>query len=328
MTRRELLKVGLPAAALLAGGGFVAASHDSTASDPADLPETSRILEVQGKRVHADVGGSQTTGAPTIILIHGASGNLHDMTFSLAPRLRQTHHVVAFDRPGLGHSEPLHDKGETPREQARHLAAAARKLGVERAIVVGHSYGGAVALAFALEAPDLTAGVVSLAGAAMPWPGELGSWYSFASSAVGAQLVIPVLSRLVPSSFIRKSIQGVFAPNVVPEGYPEHLGLDLATAPQALVTNARQVGSLKPRLREMSKHYNGITAPIEIIHGEADDTVPLAVHSVPLSETAPNARLQRLKGVGHMIHHAAEDETVAAIRRALSRSGIPAADSA
>ncbi|WP_417693159.1 alpha/beta fold hydrolase [Roseibium sp.] len=302
---------------LLASAAGMAMSGNSGTASAVGIRE-GRLLQIDGRTVHAVQEGS----GPDVILIHGASGNLRDMTFSLAPRLARTFRVTAFDRPGLGFSEPLHREAETPIEQAQHLAKAASQLGISKAVIVGHSYGGAVALAWGLERPDQAAALVSLAGAAMPWPGDLGAWYGFASSTIGGGLLVPVLSRLTPDSFVDNAVKDVFAPDAVPDGYAAFLGRDLALNSKILVKNARQVGSLKPQLAEMQARYPALDMPLEIVHGIEDDTVPLDVHSIPLSKAAPHARLLKLPGHGHMIHHAAEDDVAAAITSAAGRAGL------
>ncbi|MEM6308379.1 MAG: alpha/beta fold hydrolase, partial [Pseudomonadota bacterium] len=112
-------------------------------------PPIGQFVEIDGVRLHyTDQGSGQA-----IVLIHGASGNLRDFAFDLAPELAKSHRVIAFDRPGLGYSEratPAYDniwtsQAESPQEQAALLIAATRALGVKQPIVVGHSFGGAVA---------------------------------------------------------------------------------------------------------------------------------------------------------------------------------------
>ncbi|NVK36112.1 MAG: alpha/beta hydrolase [Rhodobacteraceae bacterium] len=306
---------GLSAAAL--GLGTAAALIGSRARDD-DKAVPGQSFKVDGRKVHAKISGA----GPDVILIHGASGNLFDMTFDLSQKLATNHRVIAFDRPGMGLSERLNDRGESPREQAMHLAKAADMIGVRKAVIVGHSYGGAVALAWGLERPDQAAGLVSLAGAAMPWPGPLSSWYAIAGSGIGDHLLVPILSRLVPDSYVESAAKGVFAPNPVPDGYADHIRPDLVLAADSIVANARQVGSLKPHLREMSPLYNTLSMPIEILHGKADTTVPAKIHSEPLSQIAPNANLTLLDGIGHMPHHAALEETVKTIERAVARASI------
>lgn len=281
-------------------------------------PPTGQLLDVGGTTVHAHVEGT----GPTVILIHGASGNTRDFTFDLAGRLSDRYRVVAFDRPGLGHTDRLHAEGESPREQARLLDDAAAQLGIGRAVIVGHSYGGAVALAWALERPERVAALVSLAGAANAWEGGLGPWYAIASSQLGGATVVPLISALAPRGQAERAMRSIFAPQPVPAGYADYIGVDLTLRPDTIRANARQVNGLKPHIVEMSRSYGGIDVPLEIVHGDADTIVPLAIHSEPLSRQIAGANLTVLDGVGHMPHHADPEAVVAAIDRAAARAGL------
>ena len=287
-------------------------------SAEARYPPTGPLIEVGGTTVHAHVEGT----GPDVILIHGASGSTRDFTFDLVARLKDRYRVIAFDRPGLGHTGRLPGWSETPAEQAALLDAAAAELGVGRAVIVGHSYGGAVALAWALDRPDRAAAVVSLAGAAHPWEGELGLWYQVTSTRLGGATVVPLVAALAPRSVAERTVAAIFAPQPVPEGYVAHVGVELTLRPETLRANARQVNGLKPHVRAMAARYPGLAQPVEILHGDADTIVPLATHSEPLARLAPNARLTILPGVGHMPHHADPEAAVAAIDRAAERAGL------
>jgi pimeloyl-ACP methyl ester carboxylesterase len=72
--------------------------------------------------------------------------------------------VIAFDRPGFGYSERPRSTIWTPQAQARLLHHALQQLGVDSAIVLGHSWGTLVALSMALEVPDFVRGLVLLSG--------------------------------------------------------------------------------------------------------------------------------------------------------------------
>jgi pimeloyl-ACP methyl ester carboxylesterase len=281
-------------------------------------PPTGPLLDIGGTTVHAHVEGS----GPTVILIHGASGNSRDFSFDLSRRLADRYRVVAFDRPGLGHTDRLHTAGESPQEQARLLDAAAKELGISRAVIVGHSYGGAVALAWALERPERVAAIVSLAGAANEWEGGLGPWYAIASSQIGGATVVPLIAALAPRGRAESAIGTIFAPQPVPEGYADYIGVDLTLRPDTIRANARQVNGLKPHIVAMSRRYGEIDVPLEIVHGDQDTIVPLAIHSKPLARQIRGANLTVLEGVGHMPHHAQPGAVVAAIDRAASRAGL------
>ena len=270
--------------------------------------------------MHVHVSGPE--GAPAVVLLHGASGNGRDYTFDLAGRLAPRYRVAAFDRPGLGHTPALHARGESPEEQAVLLDAAAEALGLGRAVIVGHSYGGAVAMAWALARPARCAGIVSLAGATMPWPGGLGPWYAIASSALGGATVVPLVSRLATPSVIRRAIAAVFEPQAPPPGYAAHIGVGLTLRPATLRANARQLNVLKPHIRAMAARYPALDLPVEVVHGARDTIVPVQIHGARMAERIAGARLTLLDGVGHMPHHADPAAAVAAIDRVADRAGL------
>ncbi len=151
----------------LALGGCAAVSRTEIARR---WPPIGRIIDVDGTPVHVWEKGS---GTP-VVLIHGASGNLRDWTFSLAERIARRRRVIAFDRPGFGYSGRIADRGWDPAVQAGLLQRASAMLGATKPVIVGHSWGGAVVMAWAATLPGTARGVVSLAGATMPWGGNLG----------------------------------------------------------------------------------------------------------------------------------------------------------
>jgi pimeloyl-ACP methyl ester carboxylesterase len=300
-----------------------AAAREASARE--NYPPSGQIVSLPEADIHLHVSGA----GPDVVLIHGASGSLRDFTFDLAGRLAQDYRVIAVDRPGHGWStRPLDYQGvlntaaEPPELQARLLREAVAEVGVTRPVIVGHSYGAAVALAWALDAPDETAGLVLMGGASMPWPGELDRFYRLNASLAGSALVIPVLTAFAPRSRIETSTARIFDPQPMPAGYLEHFGPLRSLSRSSMRANAQQVNSLRPHLVEMEKRYPRLEVPVELLHGTADTTVPLDIHSEPIAEILPNAVLSRLEGTGHMPHHARPEETVAAIGRVAARAGL------
>lgn len=286
----------------------------------ARYPPLGRIVDVDGTPVHALMRGS----GPDLVLIHGASGNLRDFSFDLIDRLSERYRVIAFDRPGLGWTGDLGSANVSPLAQADLLRAAAAQLGVRSPIVLGHSYGGAVAMGWALRDPQGTPAIVLLAGATYPWPDEadLGPWYPFITSGFGTHVAVPLISAFVPEARIEDAIAGIFAPNPVPDGYNDYVGAGLSLRRDSFIANARQVDGLKPYLARMAPDYPRLTQPIEIIHGARDRIVGLDYHARRMVADLPNARLTVLDGVGHMPHHAAPEAVIAAIDRAARRAGL------
>jgi pimeloyl-ACP methyl ester carboxylesterase len=253
------------------------------------------------------------------VLIHGASGSLRDMTFALRDRLTDRYRVIVLDRPGLGHSDPLPE--QSLRAQARHIAAGMAQLGVTDPVVVGQSYGGAVALAWALEdgLPLTPRALVLVGSPSQPWPGKLGLWYRVTSTPLGRALAIPPVAAFVPDSYVRRTMETVFAPAPVPAGYADWIGTPLILRRATQRVNTAQVNSLRAELVTLQPRYPGLTLPVELIHGSADTIVPLDIHSAPLSRLLPNGRLTVIEGAGHMPHHSHPNMVIAAIDRAALR---------
>ncbi|MBR3370867.1 MAG: alpha/beta hydrolase [Rhodobacteraceae bacterium] len=279
-------------------------------------PEGAFVTLPEG-RIHAIIRGQ----GPDLVMIHGANGNARDFSFDLIDRMAGDFRVIALDRPGFGFSDDFGGP-EGPVEQADILRAAVAQLDVDRPIVLGHSYGGAVALAWALRAEGDVAGLTLLAPASHPWPGDLGLWYRISASALGQYVVLPLVARLAPASAVESTLEGVFAPNPVPDGYLDHLGRDLTLRASQLSLNAQQVNSLKAYVDGMAAGYSALTLPIEVVHGTADETVGMTIHSERLEQDVESANLTRLDGVGHMPHHARPDAVAQAILRTAKRAGL------
>ena len=291
----------------------------------AEYPAKGERLDIDGMKVHAQVFGA----GPNLVLIHGASGNTRDFTFSLTEQLKDRYRVIVFDRPGLGwttqpdgYGRLLEPIGESPRLQASILRKAAAQLGVTNPLVLGHSFGGSVAMAWALEAPEDTAGVVMIGAVSHPWPGDLHWQYPVNASIPGGLIVVPLVSAFAPGGYVDNVVASIFAPQSAPDGYIEHVGTGLTLRRSALRANARQVNNLRPHVVEMAPEYPSLTMPIEIVHGDADTIVPMEIHSIPLSERVNSANLTVLEGVGHMPHHSDETAVIAAIDRAAERAGL------
>ncbi len=295
-------------------------SHRAASREAAALaanPAIGQFVQVNDARVHY----TSTGHGPDLILIHGASGNLNDFS-TLIPQLARQYHVIAFDRPGLGYSDPV-PSGETSlRAQAEHLAQAAVLLGARNPLVLGQSYGGAVALAWAAYAPEKPRALILVSAASLPWPGKLDIWYRLTNTSLGAALLPPLVTAYMPATTLDDIVKSVFAPDTMPPDYARTIGAELTIRRQTLRINAAQVNGLRAELVAMAPLYPGITLPVELVHGSADTIVPLAIHSRPLSAILPNATLTVIAGAGHMPHHSHPAEIIAAIDRANASASL------
>ena len=300
-----------------------ARAHEAAAN--AVFPPIGELINVGGVTVHAKVVGS----GPDLVLIHGASGNLRDFTFDMADKLKDKYRVIMFDRPGMGWTDTLpKDAGAwntaaaSPAEQAILLQKAADRLGVTDPIVLGHSYGGAVALAWGLERPEKTKALVLVSAVSEEWQGDLGWQYRLTGSLLGSTVIIPVVTAFIPFGFVQKSIDLIFAPQRAPEGYNSYIGAALALRRPSMRANAQQVNTLLPHIKQMVAQYSQLTMPVEVVHGTADTIVPFDVHAKVLMTQLPNAVLTTLPGIGHMPQHVAQPQVLSAIANAAERAGL------
>ena len=300
-----MLVVGLLALATAVGALLIERQH----------PPAGCLVEVDGGRLHALELGTQNDGVP-IVLLHGASGNLHDMRLGLGQRLARSHRVILIDRPGHGWSARFGgDEDASPSRQAALIAQTLDARGVTRAIIIGHSFAGAIVTAFALDFPERVAALVLLAPVTHPWPGGIAWFYTLAA----APVIGPLFARTIvlPLAFppLQTLAPTVFAPQPMPPDYVRHSALALLLRPAAFVANARDVARLKESVTRQSPRYAEITAPTVIITGDRDTIVSPDIHSRALAATLAHARLIVLPGVGHAVQHIAADLVIAETER-------------
>jgi pimeloyl-ACP methyl ester carboxylesterase len=318
MTLVLRILLGFLAIALVFAAATWWRAHQRTVEAEQTFSPEGGFVDVAGHPVHYF---QQGTG-PDLVLIHGASGNTRDFTFSLVDQLTDRYRVTVFDRPGLGHTPRLAQRGVTLEDQAALLVGASQALGISRPIVLGQSFGGAVAMTWAVRHPDHLSALVNLAGATYPWPGELDALYATMARPVVGPLLAWTIAAWVSEDYIDQAIEGVFAPQSAPEGYADRIGAPLVIRPHGLLANAQQRTDLREELRALTPSYARLTLPIEILHGDADDTVSLTIHSEALARDVPSANLTRLPGIGHMPQHVAQPQVIAAIDRAAQRAGL------
>src|SRR5215831_19617110 len=276
---------------------------------------TGRFVPVAGGRLHVvDLAPAQPSDAPAIVLLHGASGNLEDQRLTLGNALAARHRVILVDRPGHGYSDRPGGKAEaSPGRQAALIAQALARLGVGRAVVVGHSWAGALAAAIALDFPERVAALVLLAPVTHPWPGGI-SWYNrLASTPLIGRLFAEASAFPLGSLMIARAIGNVFEPQLPPADYVRGAATRLVLRPQEFLANAQDVAVLKDFVIAQVARYRTITAPTVIISGDHDATVHIETHARAATMLIPHARLMVLKGIGHMLHHVAAGSIVAAI---------------
>jgi pimeloyl-ACP methyl ester carboxylesterase len=276
-----------------------------------DNPPAGRFIEVDGVRLHYVVHGR---GEP-LVLLHGNGSMIQDFGSSgLLSMASEKYRVIAFDRPGFGHSSRPRGRMWTPQAQADLIHEALRQIGIGPAIVLGHSWGASVAAALALRHPPAVRGlvlasgyyfptaradVVLLSGPAVPVIGDILSY-----------TLAPLLSRAVWPLLMRK----IFGPAPIPAkfgGFPKAM----AVRPSQIRASAAESAFMIPNAMVEREKYQTLKMPVAIVAGQEDRLIPIDEQSARLHAEIAQSTLHRIAGAGHMVHQTAPGAVMSAIER-------------
>jgi pimeloyl-ACP methyl ester carboxylesterase len=282
-------------------------------------PAQGRLVDVAGAKLNIlDLGPRDATGPP-IVMIHGASSNLQVMRRPLGERLAEHHRVILIDRPGHGWSTRAKSKQSSPAMQARMIAEAMEKLGLGPAVVVVHSWSGALGALLALDHPERVVGLVMLAPVAYPWRGGVG-WYN---KVIATPVIGPLLAYTItlPLGYFlaEPGARRVFLPQLMPQDFVANTATLLLLRPREILANARDLVKLKTAVTEQAPRYGDIRVPTLVISGELDKTVTTNIHSRPFAKVAHDVKLIVLPNVGHMIQNAAPELVIQEIEAMIGK---------
>lgn len=271
------------------------------------MQHTRRTLDARG----VSLAYAQTGSGPPVVYIHGALTTLEEGLAGLGPTLSPRFQVTAFDRPGHGESGKDATTGSVWR-QAELITTAMSRLGISRPVVVGHSFGGAVAMAMAILSPEKIAGVVALAPIAFPeprlevallgpraWPMS-GAWLAGMSTVADAVL-LPVMWR------------SMFLPQSMTPDFEEQFPFALAGGYSQVRADGHDALMMMSSLMSAATAYDGCQTPVHVLQGDRDLVVNPAMHGRPLAALLPNGRFTWLPGLGHMAHHFAPEAVADAV---------------
>lgn len=298
-------------AALVTGLGF--SSYQAAAFEK-NNPNIGERIDVGGYRMNSVyVPRPKTADLPTLVFIHGASANLRDQMVAFRSKLEGRADMLFLDRPGLGFSDRGGPQNAYPDGQADAIAALMKKRGIKKAIIISHSFGGAIAATFALNHRDMVAGLLFLSPATHPWPGGIEWYYTATKTPVLGWLFATLIAPPAGLASIDKATKSVFAPNLRPDGYIEETAAYLAIRPNAFRYNAIDIGNLLEYVKRVSPRYKEIKAPTVIITGDADRVVLPEIHSLQLHEDIAGSTLLRIHNLGHKPDYIVTDLAIAAI---------------
>jgi pimeloyl-ACP methyl ester carboxylesterase len=301
----------LALAAALAAAALYAVAQARAAERK--TPPIGRFIDIDGVRLHYIEQGH---GDP-VVLIHGNGTLIQDFTVSgLVDGLSGHHRVIVFDRPGFGYSTRPRSRIWTPLAQAEVLQKALDQLGVERPVVLGHSWGTLVAVALALQFPARVRGLVLTSGYYFPTARlDVPLLSPPAIPVIGDIMrytVSPLLGRLLLPRIIRR----LFEPAPVPERFDRLFPKEMMLRPSQLRAAAADTALMIPAATELQSRYRELKMPTVIVTGADDKIADVGRQSERLYKAIPQSRFVALRGFGHMVHHLAPDEVMKAVERA------------
>lgn len=298
-------------------GYFVLATRRIAAQAEKLVPASGHFVEIAGNRIHYIEAGS---GRP-IVFLHGLGGQLHHFRHTLFERLSGDFRLIALDRPGSGYSVRAAAGTGRLSEQAEVVARFIDALGLEKPLIVGHSLGGAVALATALEHGDKISGLALLSPLthledAVPPAFRL----MYIPSPWRRRLIANTVG--VPRSLkhANQTLDFVFGPQKAPEDYAIEAGGLVGLRPSHLLASLDDFMAIEHDLGRLEARYEELAMPVGVMFGTADRVINYERNGLALQGRIAGLDLELINGMGHMPQFAQPDRVEVFIRRMAAKS--------
>lgn len=311
------LVVALAVAALLVAGYFAHVTRRIARDAESRVPAPGRFVDIDGARIHyVDMG----EGLP-IVLVHGLGGQLFHMMRPLMEQFGDGYRLIAMDRPGSGYSTS--GPGRTGRipEQAAFVARFIEQMQIERPLLVGHSLGGAIALATALDHPRSVAGLALIAPLTRHEPAPPAEFQALAIRSplrrrlIAHTVAVPMSVRAAP-----QTLDFVFGPQKPPADFAVAGGALVGLRPSHFLATSTDLVAVEQDMPGLETRYGELSIPVGILFGTADRVIDHARHGITMKERIPGLDLELLEGVGHMPQYSETARVVAFIRRIADRA--------
>lgn len=233
------------------------------------VPPVGQVQPVPGGMIHYVEMGP--VDAPPIVMIHGLSGQLQHFTYALADLLAPDFRLIILDRPGCGYSTRDHDHLAVLPQQATMIQAFLDIRRIEQPVLCGHSLGGAIALAMALNAPEKIRGLALLAPLTHPVtdPGNFKGLIvhsPFMRRLMAQTVAIPVAQRTADTV-----LEQIFAPTPCPEDFITRAGGALGLRPKSFVAASADMTLASGGIAIQTARYESeLKTPGAVLFGDMD----------------------------------------------------------
>ena len=272
----------------------------------AQLSPKGRITNLEcGSKLHWYEHGQRKPGKPTLLLIHGLAAQAQNFTQFLAPLLAQSHHVVTIDRPGCGMSTRQGAADAEISRQAQMIAQFIEAEQLGRVVVVGHSLGGAIALALALNHGALVGALALIAPLTQKplAPPRVFLGYAITWTSL-RKLLAYTLAVPLSKALFAPSLRMPFWPEQPTPNYldPDGGGGAFIFLPSTFVSTSEDLIASPQGASDIVNRYSELSVPGGVLFGEQDLILNATKHGQGFKNQVPHFDLRLLPKAGHMIH--------------------------
>ena len=304
-----LLFLSIVAVCVIVIAGLVAFSLYVARRVDQALPPQGRFIDIGADRIHYVEYGN----GPPIVFVHGLNGQLRNFAYLHMNALTQTHRVILIDRPGSGHSTRGAGSSASISAQARTVAMFIDAMGLDKPVLVGHSLGGAIALAVGLNHPDSVGRLALIA----PLTHLVDPIDAFAGLLIRSSLVRRIVSLTVATPFAIKGSRAildiVFGPDPVPRDFALKGGGLLGLRPRSFYAASSDMMAVPDELPAMENRYASLRLPVDVLYGREDRILDWRSHGEALKQKLHGTSLRLVDG-GHMLPVTAPSVTMEWLR--------------
>lgn len=286
------------------------------------VPMDGRHIDIDGERIHyAEYGNSHGNGdKPPVVFVHGLCGQMRNFAYLPLEALAREHRVILVDRPGSGYSTRGAHSAANIRAQANTIARFIAALGLKAPVLVGHSLGGALALAVALDHPESVARLALIAPLTHV---QTEVPKAFRALAVRSARVRRFMARTLATPLglatSTPTLKAVFAPEAVPADFRTRGGALLSVRPTGFYNASMDLIAIEDSddLEQMEQRYADLTVPVDVLFGRDDIVLDWMRHGDALRRRSERVTLKVVDG-GHMLPVTAPSTTCDWLRAAIA----------
>ena len=216
----------------------------------------------------------------------------------------QTRYSGKNSAAGYGYSDRPAGKLWTAPAQAQLLRRAFAELGLERPVVVGHSWGTLVALALALDHPDAVGGLVLMSGYYKPTARLDVPLAALAAVPLLGDILRHTISPLFGAAMLLLNVKAMFSPQAVPNRFHNKFAYGFPVRPSQIRAESQDAATMVPGAAALSRRYDELKLPITIMAGVDDRIADVDNQSAWFHDAVPGSELILMPDAGHMVHYA------------------------